>query len=379
MGESTGSRLTEVSLMLLSTDYTSLRTAVLTEDVIESLRERYSGIKGTESHKVLDELPQINRMLSQLIPGKEDLVTEWILKNLVAGNGLFPDSWDDFVAAATFFFKNYKDPTFKEAVKEYSEDIGKQINPKNLLDFGLYNFEDVQSILQELTEGEKDLPRKLPDGSSMFYNDGSYQIVEVTGKDAACILGRGSRWCTKKRSTSGAYLEEGPLYILYKGGDKVAQIHITKKSVELMDLENKPAAVEDEGLRQALINSGLMNLVLKHISVDLSEYTFQKFLGRKPSPYLDEVCSKDPGLAYLYAGIMGHRFPEGEPAIIQDTQLLFWYAQYIIQGRFLEAEPLIMQSDELIQDYLSLLRKVSRIGYSEFWKLVNDYGKKRVE
>src|SRR5215831_3261674 len=172
--------------MILSLDYTYLRTGALSERVVEELQKRYPDIYSTLNYIVWDKIPELNKRLAEEFPGKEDLLTEWVLKNYNQGVGWYPDDLDEFINMARFFFIQNKYPQFKEAVRQFSENVGKQFNPKNIMDFNLHNLQMVYQIYEENTEdpwGNK-LSKALPPGATRFYSEGAYQIVQVTDTEA---------------------------------------------------------------------------------------------------------------------------------------------------------------------------------------------------
>lgn len=355
--------------MLISRDYTFMRVAVLTDDVISNILSRYGTLFVWE-----DDVKAINKEFKKSFPEKEDLLTEWVIKSISTGSGTTRE-FQKFEDAALWFFKHNKELKFRKILQNYSGylvEMGQEVkgehNPRNILDFTLNDITNLQRIFNEVEihPRTKALTQKIPEGASFFYNDGQIQIIEVTEPKAACALGSGTKWCTSNEETASAYLEDSPLYVFYYDGRKYAQMYLGSKEGETQfrDIRNRDREVDDRS-REAMIRSGLMNRLLGYLSETVEESTFKRFLGTETSPYLDEVCSKDPVLAYLYAVVMGRRFPAGEPAIIQDTMLAFWYAREVIKGRFLEAEPLIIQSG-LIQEYYDLISTINKGDAIEF-------------
>jgi hypothetical protein len=99
--------------------------------------------------------------------------------------------------------------------------------------------------------------------------------------------------------------------------------------------------VIDENLRQALIDSGLMDQILSgNGHIDGSD--FKRFVGPEPSTYFEDLCTRSADLAYFYAlYVLKTRFPKGEPEIARNPEVAVRYARDILKGRFKEAEAMI--------------------------------------
>jgi hypothetical protein len=362
--------------MLISPDYTWLRTAVLTEDVIDRLLQRYD-----RTYYNLNEVKEINLQLSKEFPGKEDLVTEWFLRNAEEGLEL-----GDYIEVARFFFTHYNEQLFKDVVNEHNEENDTTLNPKNLLDFDFSTLYEVMGFYEEKIKAKtiNILPDQLPPGARLIYDDGRYQIVEVFELEAVCALGKGTRWCTKEEQSASRYLSKGSLFILYRGKNKWAQMTLGGEgegggSVEINDIKNRPFKINDE-MRNVLIESGFMGEILKKITHSYDpDFEFVRLVGDNPSPYIAKECAKHPLLASLYAEfIIGGPFPAGEMAIAKDSYEAMRYVRDATKGRFLMAEPLIIQSG-LMEQYADLLKRVNNRDYLEFSKSVMNKRRDRDE
>ena len=292
--------------MLLSHDYTFMRVAVLPENVLEKLRQRH--------HKFFQpgapplDLKGLNLQISEVLPGREDLITEWVLNCLEKGQGS-PRDLPLFVEMAKFFFDHSKEQLFKDVVAEYAEENSLEINPKSLLDFTLYNLDDIKSVYNEEIKNRTInlLPESLPEGSRLIYDDGAHQIVEATGLKAACALAQGTKWCTRKEPWAEGYLAKGtPLFTFYRGKKKWALMTLGRETegagaIEISDVKNKAMLIDDE-MRDVMIKSGFMDTILKKVTHSFDpNKEFKRFVGTSPNPYIEKVCAKDPLLASLYA------------------------------------------------------------------------------
>lgn len=362
--------------MLLSHDYICLRTAVLTEDVINKLLQRYGPVSYTP-----DEIKKINLQIFRELPGKEDLVTEWFLNKHVDKRYV-----GEHIIRAKFFFDHYKEQLFKDVVREYNDEYDFEIDPKNLFDFDISILDEVRALYEEKVEAKtmNILPDPLPEGSQLFYDDGRYQIVRAFGLDAVCFLGKGTKWCTKEEQPASDYLGKGALFVFYRDKKKWALMSLGGDGeeggpIEINGIKNKPLKVNDE-MRNVLIESGFMDKILeKVIRSHDPESEFVRFVGNNPGPYMAKKCAGHPLLATLYAEyVIGGPFSAGEGAIARDPYKAMRYVGNITKRRFLEAEPLIMRLG-LEEEYASLLNNVNPRDASEVWELVRDKRRKRDE
>jgi DNA-directed RNA polymerase subunit F len=363
--------------MRFSSDYTCLRIAVLTEDVIKKLVDKYNPGNYKED-ALIDGTRRLNEAVSQELPTKEDLVTEWIMS--LDSNWAFatPHDIESFTSVVKFFFGHNKDPLFKALVKEYADEIETQINPKNLFDFSwesLYVLRNRYSKAQA-TEELNLLPKKLPESAKLFYDDGAYKIVAAMRPEAACALGQGTEWCTREPEAAEDYLfrnkEIFPLYVVYLNNRKVAQIHIDdfKNTVELKNIRNQNMTANSE-LTTVLWNSGLMKKVLDTFeslgtTILYRSELLEKWVRFANKDILDYM-SRLPYVAVAYAmKILKGPWPEAEPAIAKDPETALKYVERVLHKRFPEAEKTILSGTEReMERYLNTLARVDPDGYKD--------------
>jgi hypothetical protein len=361
--------------MLVSLDYTKVRQAVLSDDVIQKLIDRYpyrGGLGFTDIRK-------INKYVGEMMPhrqGKVDLVTEWIINSLDKGSGRWPEDSSLFINGALFFLARNPEPRFRQAVEVLSEDSGRKFNYKNILNFTLHEIYDLEDIYNAEPVDPKvnRLSKTLPEGAKFIYNGDGYQIVEVTQPEAACLLAKGTRWCTSNEKIAEDYLKGGPLYIIYLNGGKIAQFHANLDNkdfhdIQLMDLRDRPIS-PDEGLGTALWRSGLLQSILDSAIEMGMDYEFIEGLTHKwlrfPADDIQKFVVKSPYLSYAYAmDILEEPFPAGERAIARNGDTSFWYAYYMLHGRFPQGEPAIINSGKVF-DYIRFLFTKKKEEYESF-------------
>jgi hypothetical protein len=325
----------------------------------------------------------MNKYFASFFPGKEDLVTEWALNSLAKDSGQWPGREEHFVEMADFYFKHWKEPRFQEAVKALGAEQGLEFYHKNLMTFTLDDLFDVNykyGAEEEFAIDYSILPDPLPEGARLFYSGVGYQIVEVTLPQTACTLSSDTSWCTKRLKPSAHYIAEAPLYVIYENGERVAQLHIGPvtsqydSGVQLRDTNNE-GLVPDSGIREALIQSGLMDQILEVVMAANNKDQSQesrcvRWTGKEEHPYFRKKCLENPAWAYCYAAyaLDGQRFPEGEELIADDPELALRYAITIIKGRWPMGEFSITSKENMTQHYARMLQMKDPEGFVAFMR-----------
>lgn len=296
-----------------------------------------------------------------------DTVVEWMLLLESKAHVRLPEDIERIRHAATFFFTHRNTQRFRDTVinMHFTQ------NPKNLFEFELYDIEDIEARYQEpQTKAEIERMNRLqelPPGAELVYNKNGVQVAKVTDSKAACALGKGTKWCTSNEETAAEYLNDGPLYIFYEKGKKVAQMHLGAEDnpdFQLMDLRDR-AIDPDSAIRAALKEMGLWYTVLDSFlssTLLVSTPTLENRRRLFESLYNDE-WKKDEGksfkahiatspvLSFKFAELRHRRFPEGEPAIATDGNASLSYAVRVLHGRFPAGEPAIAQSHYCAYQY----------------------------
>ena len=121
-------------------------------------------------------------------------------------------------------------------------------NIKNPLEFSIWDMEDVEASLTPEAEAEARNERWMPSEMGMkpsqadvAYNEADIMIVKVTGAKAATKYASGTKWCTSNLNTAQNYLSRGPLYVVFRNGQKYGQIHT--QDDQIMDLQDRPIRV----------------------------------------------------------------------------------------------------------------------------------------
>jgi hypothetical protein len=156
------------------------------------------------------------------------------------------------------------------------------------------------------------------DGAIILY-DGIYgQLVSPLTKDASCIYGKGTKWCTAGENDNKflIYNSMGPLFIWKDGktGNKY-QFHFKNG----MFMDEKDEDIDDEKLRCFIEDDIVISILFKKM-----------------------MNLKNPAFAYKYAKALGKRIKEAEKNIIINEEYIIDYTRDVIKGRWEEAEKYIL-------------------------------------
>lgn len=371
----------------------TLVTATLPENVQKTISERYkipldivrnvAHLIATQAGGGLSNVPELRSYA--------DLMVEWVIKNIAIGQ-IRPN--EDYARVwKGWHFLNYRK---QSKVKEIVKNLFPGKNIKNILDFTLHDIEDVLDEFESPTKtlAENTLTRTLPAGAELFFQSDGWSVLKVTDAEAACVLGKGTKWCTSSRNgedgypeTAAQYLESGPLYIFYKGNKKYAQLHIPNDDYgfQLMDLRDR-TIIPDESLREVLWKSGLFKEMFNNTPFS-GKNRIQALVGNTPfpeaehliaafaesalhyaelfpqslSPVVERGIAKSSATAYRYASqVLKGRFPLGEPAISGDRDLSLNYAKFVLHDRFPLGEPAIQFAWDTEEKYRKFLRSIGK-------------------
>jgi hypothetical protein len=129
-----------------------------------------------------------------------------------------------------------------EKVKDYLRLFKTYINviPQEYRDINkLKSLNDLYDIVKEFEGKEDIIPvsktqqiKKIKEEVDKIYDDGDWIVLVPTTERAACIVGKGTRWCTSadENNLFEDYYNEGNLYIIIdKNNNKKYQLHIERK------------------------------------------------------------------------------------------------------------------------------------------------------
>jgi len=195
-------------------------------------------------------------------------------------------------------------------------------------DINRFTFHELESQIDKVLNPElnstdsKEGNFEVPEDAEVLYSGPLGQLTSPKTEEAACELGKGTKWCTssKENNMFSRYNEKGKLYIWRDRDGSKYQFHF--KTSQFMDAKDK------------------------EISYDkLTEFRTKHPVLKKLFKLGETEIAKDAQLAYNYASdILKGRFLEGEEAIIKLPRTAALYAVDIIKGRWPEAETSIKKN-----------------------------------
>jgi len=110
--------------------------------------------------------------------------------------------------------------------------------------------QDLQDKIDELDESgvvspaeEEEKIREM--GIDVYSESSRWRIYEVTTPEAASFMARNTKWCTSDPHWAEQYLEDGPLYVVFrKVGNKLEKyMQYSADYSQVMDVTDRP--IED--------------------------------------------------------------------------------------------------------------------------------------
>jgi hypothetical protein len=183
---------------------------LLLENRVDFLRKYYEGRKGKITFNKLEDTD----------PTKKKTYLQWIINLVLSGKLLEEDLYK--VKDALIIFDRIKNKFSKRDINQYKE-------YRDLIDEA-----DSLSNSKSGKELKYDEYEKALKDSTILYKGSEGSIVVPKSKEASCILGRGTKWCTAAKNDNAFhdYNRQGPLYIITTKSGKY-QFHFQTDS--LMD------------------------------------------------------------------------------------------------------------------------------------------------
>ena len=140
---------------------------------------------------------------------------------------------------------------------------------KNPLEFSLYDLEDLMSAMtpetiksaknQRWKPEDRGIP---PSHAKTVMDEDGWLIVEVNDAKVASDYAKGTRWCTSNKNTAQGYLDDGPLYVMFRNGQKYGQSH--GSSNQIMNVQDRRIQNLESGPSNFLVRNE-MNTVIKSL------------------------------------------------------------------------------------------------------------------
>jgi hypothetical protein len=330
--------------------YRLLRIAAL-EDRIKLLARKYPKVPESDIREVSKLDPTGGKFLEMLV------------RNLALG---YPAAaMHIFAPALSFYERVRKSP----ALLDYTG-LPADVNKVGLLD--LYRKHQEYGDQDLVTKSQKFKVAKER-GAKVVYDQDPYKIIKIGGpgvdKDeaitAACTYARNTKWCTSDKGSASKYLSRGPLFIVFRNGEKILQTD----GKDFQNVLNEPInVIQERDLLDVLIKAGLLETprAALEFAVRMAPIAEGSLEWRAWGPTgkrvrlteLEPIIAKDPTTSLEYARFIGERFPLGEKAIASDAGIAFQYVVSVLFGPFPEAEETLKNSDmwQYYQNYINYIR-----------------------
>jgi hypothetical protein len=195
----------------------------------------------------------------------------------------------------------------------------------------------------------------------LFTGDLGILLIPQT-RETSCYYGAQTSWCTAQRNKKNMfehYAKKGNIYTWFdkKLKDKF-QFHF--EELQFMDRDDNPISKErfkefrNHRVLKIIFENGMK--IIEENPENVYKFAIE-FIGKSPEGEWPQgeksiLKTQEPLLIYKYArDIMGGRWKEAEPIILEDPETALEYARDIIGGRWKEAEPFIMRDPKIAYKY----------------------------
>lgn len=191
--------------------------------------------------KLIEKYPFVpNSTTEDIVDSVDKKMAEWVVKLTNDKKVRWPEDRTRLIQAWDFFNRAKSNQRFKELVDGYFRGTK---HFKNILDFTLHELESLQDEVfpkKSKRQEKEDIKRE---GSEIVFDDKEHKILKIKTPEAACYYAKGTKWCTTDPEVARQYLDQSPLYIIFEGNQKVAQMHLT--SGQIMDIKDHELDVND--------------------------------------------------------------------------------------------------------------------------------------
>jgi hypothetical protein len=278
----------------------------------------------------------------------------WLIKNVVDPKDI-SDDWLGRIRQALEFYQAAKSKNILEHLG-LPADTNK-LNLDQVYDSWItHKDENLLSKAQEAKKAKKT--------AKVFYSNGPYKVLEIGGVgtdlkqaiETACSYSQGTAWCTRTPGSAENYLERGPLFLAFKGKERLFLANY--RGSEIHDVHNNPIKITDEVLF-FLLEAGLLQFWARYDYkkedglFDYLVYRMDVYPHKHPefTQYLMDHRMVSQERMARYLEVMGGRIPSIEAYIATDPRAALIYAKYVLSEPWPEGEPAIRSVPKLWQDY----------------------------
>lgn len=279
---------------------------------------------------------------------------QWALQEYKNGEDI-----NSIIDGLEYYNNKIKDNRYRQILSE----IIKGVNPKDLVKLTLRQIKSAQQQYEYRYSGQsKRKTKKIAketrhEYTSVLVDESDLKIIKIEKTDntngaaeAAREIARGTDWCVSNIEQANVYLDMGPLYYI-RDRDRSFLCHIESSQFkDMSDHEYKLSIREYRMLSDFIPRIGI-------------------FLRNTKSPEYKRDAKYSPEKAAEYAWrVIGDRWPEAEPYIMQDPYYALEYAIHVIKGRWPEAENIMLDDNYVAREYSRFVKDI--ISEDEYYKQI---------
>jgi hypothetical protein len=146
----------------------------------------------------------------------------------------------------------------KSKLKFISPEIKEKLKLANPNDINTLSRSQLYELLGEFettTSKRSEIQSEKMDGAEKVFQNPTWMIIKITRSKAAEYYAKRTKWCVSDPDTAHEYLQQGPLFMVYKNKQVYALVH--EMSKQIMDPLDEPIKDAPDDLMQALKISGI--------------------------------------------------------------------------------------------------------------------------
>ena len=213
---------------------------------------------------------------------------------------IWPEDKDRALETFNWYFEKRKQSDVQNMIRQMFP--GRSV--KNPLEFSIYDLEDVQDALTPVAVQQAKNDRWKPEqrgileteAETVFEDDG-WLIVKCLDAKVAASYASGTRWCTSNKGTAQSYLNSGPLYVLFRNGQKYGQIH--GESNQIMDVRDRPIQDLDPVVASFMARTELDRLIGSWKAFESEEVLVERLIQEEKVGVRAQIASLEQEISRI--------------------------------------------------------------------------------
>lgn len=209
------------------------------------------------NQEMFDKIVGSDKLTSNIKNGKVGKYAKWLLRLYLEKKLKFND-----LSRAEQYIEVYDKLLKSNKLKN------KDINNYKTLD-------DIYDVIEEYIDNEKpisnnDKIKKVKDNSKVIMDDGKYLVIEPLTKEASCLYGKGSRWCTSgddEFNKFGEYNADGSLYIIIDKSKRNELGDVAKYQIHFQDAEYRDDKNNPINFKTNIVIKNVINKLIKKLNI----------------------------------------------------------------------------------------------------------------